>query len=342
MNSTNYFDISPQFPYKKLFVVTNVVGIIVESLTIVHVLIIMKLFMRITVVHMHMKIISYNLWVCLILRSIFNATFHIFNAFYWYPLDVETTKQWFDALRDVFNMGLIIFPVNNLCERIFATIFVHMYEKWFSLKFVTAMCIIPWSMCIYLTVHLYFLWDVFEITILYAGYESFFIFSFIVYIILYLRERKMENKHKPMLSLSERYQRVENQKCCQTIFRFALSSIAIVIHTIVFILGLWYVYPYYYLNVSLQDKIAFSRLFLTLGESIVALALPMHFAHINETLLSNYNSIVRSCFKRQTKVQPESPNQIKSLSGHNLVMPDETAYYFTALQDQWNSVESAT
>uniref|UniRef100_A0A7E4VWH8 Serpentine Receptor, class T n=1 Tax=Panagrellus redivivus TaxID=6233 RepID=A0A7E4VWH8_PANRE len=289
MTTDNYFDVSPDFPYKTLCIVTNGIGLVIEVLTIIHTVAILRLSHRVSVIHPHMRAAAYSLWVCIILKSIANASFHISNMLFWYPLESTVYPKFFyDFFKDATNMGIYVIPLANVCERVWATICVTKYEHWVSYTFISSLCVISWTMTIWLTVHLMFFNAYMNVLYLYLGYNAILVASYVVYFVLNHREKSNIKYYLSNATLSERYQRAKNQACFQTMFRFAVSSLAIVIVACIHNITGLYILPHYFPEVSRGDKIAYFRIFITMCSSIIVLTLPLHFAYINPTLLKRY------------------------------------------------------
>uniref|UniRef100_A0A7E4VBZ8 G_PROTEIN_RECEP_F1_2 domain-containing protein n=1 Tax=Panagrellus redivivus TaxID=6233 RepID=A0A7E4VBZ8_PANRE len=329
MTTENYFDVSPEFPYKTLFILLNGFGLIIEILTIIHTVIILRLSRHVSVIHPHMLAAAYSF-----------STFHISNVLFWYPLNSShSIKFAYDFFKDAANMGVYIIPVANVCERECATILVNNYENWCSYGFIFSLCSISWIITLYLTVHLMFFHEYMNILYLYLGYNVFNELSYVIYFALYYYEKTAKKSYLTNTTLSQRYQRAKNQACFQTMFRFALSASATVVLACVHnVVGL-FVLPNVFPEISHTDKIAFFRMFITMCVSIVTLFLPLHFAHVNLTLLRHYKqAFMPNRVKPIESATLSTPNPIQSISGKNMVLSDETQYYFESLKKQWNVV----
>uniref|UniRef100_A0A7E4V742 G protein-coupled receptor n=1 Tax=Panagrellus redivivus TaxID=6233 RepID=A0A7E4V742_PANRE len=241
-------------------------------------------------------------------------------------------------------MGIYLIPLSNVVERVCSTVYATIYENYFSMTLVIALCVVPWLLSAFLSVHLFFIRYYFDVTYVYMVYELAATGLYIAYFYLCYQERKKQKNSIGVLSLTERYQRAENQKCIQTILRFALSSVISLVLTVVYSLVVLYVLPKYLLQLSLDDKIAYFRQLINECVSIVTFTLPIHFAHINPGLFKQYKNALRRLFcplKRPISSTPiastNSAHQVVSITGKNLVPQDETHFHFDALNNVWNS-----
>uniref|UniRef100_A0A7E4VYI2 Serpentine receptor class gamma n=1 Tax=Panagrellus redivivus TaxID=6233 RepID=A0A7E4VYI2_PANRE len=276
-------------------------------------------------------------------------SFYISNVFDWDPLGSGKLKFWYDTIRDIFNMTIYLLPIPTVVERFYAAVYANVYENYFSLTFVIVLCATSvsaleplkneWLASIWLTVHLTWFNEVLNVFYIYLIFNAVTIGSYVLYFAYYYYQKSKITTSNGTSSLSERYQRVENQACSQTILGFAIVSTIIDILAVLHNVFALYYLPDFFPEVMLSDKVAFFRTLLTISTSLVLLALPRYFVYINATLWRRYNKTFFKCTKEnQVGTSSDTGIQIKSISGNlNLVMPDETNYYFESLEKQWNN-----
>uniref|UniRef100_A0A7E4VAC3 G_PROTEIN_RECEP_F1_2 domain-containing protein n=1 Tax=Panagrellus redivivus TaxID=6233 RepID=A0A7E4VAC3_PANRE len=287
-----FFDISRNFTDNgnKFITAITATSFIIEAATIIHVLIVLRIFARITVVHRNMKITCYNMWIGVILKSFVNLIGALRHLLHVGPLTPGIASIIYNVTRDLPNMLVYFLPVTIVCERVCATVHTDKYENWFSLRFIVALCVVPWLIAIWLTVHLLFLQQYFTILYSYFFCDAVTLGLYAIYFVLYFCTLNTTT----FGTLSERYQRYENRTACRTVARIAIVSAATFLVTVVHNVTLknlntWF--PQY----GLHDKVALNRLLMDTAVASLIFTLPYHFTYLHANMHRKYMKTMSFC-----------------------------------------------
>uniref|UniRef100_A0A7E5A1J2 G protein-coupled receptor n=1 Tax=Panagrellus redivivus TaxID=6233 RepID=A0A7E5A1J2_PANRE len=235
-----------------------------------------------------------------------------------------------NILKAVYIFGLVV--------DILTIIHVGIILKLFSQITVVHKHLKIWLMATWFSIHVIFFQQYLDVVYPYLASNVLMFICFGTYFAFYFSERKKESRQAYVSSLSERYQRAENKASYKTMLRFAISGTLIIIIAVGHNMILMNVLPYKFEYVTLNDRRAFFRVCAINLLSVIILLLPSHFAYLNANMKTRYNAIFRSVWRRKPSIESSISNvhvQIKSLTGQNMVIPNETAYYFQALENQW-------
>uniref|UniRef100_A0A7E4ZY50 Serpentine receptor class gamma n=1 Tax=Panagrellus redivivus TaxID=6233 RepID=A0A7E4ZY50_PANRE len=242
----------------------------------------------------------------------------------------------FFIIRQISNSGMIEFPRMIVIERMYSIINAKTYEKWFSWTFIIIICGSSWLSSFWIMANMFYLSTLFPISWTYAISDVLLIAVYALYFFFYFFTGK---KMLTGLPLSERYQRVENKGSYKTMLKFAIILALILAVSSSYLIVSQFV-PYFFENVTMHDKEAFIRYINDILVDCCILVLPYQFVHVHPSLAKRYRNVFLFTIFKCSRVSVVNDSthtvQIKSATGRDLTLPDESSYYFKSLSDQWN------